>query len=54
MDEKTYIACKAVVSYLYQDEQRNWEESGKPKNHIFYHVATLSHHLEEVAKDFEK
>lgn len=34
-----------VVDYLYDDEKRSFEESGKPKGHIFIAVKKLNDYL---------
>lgn len=38
---------QAVVNYLFRDEQRQWEELGKPRRHIFHSVARVSYFLED-------
>jgi hypothetical protein len=52
MDEKTYESVRAVVEYLLHDEKRDWEESGKPKGHIYTHIKRLADWADEAAKDY--
>ncbi len=53
MDKKTYDAIKRVVEYLYDDEENHWEESGKPKNHIFRDVCRLNGLLDTYRSEFD-
>ena len=48
MNQKEYNALQRIVDYLYADEQKHWEESGKPKKHIFLDVMTLNDILYEM------
>lgn len=41
MDEETYESLQRVVKYLLPEESRHWEESGKPKQHIYKDVIRL-------------
>ena len=38
MDEEVKRSLLDVIEYLYSEEKRHYEESGKPKNHIFNDV----------------
>ena len=49
MDERTYQSVLAVLEYLWKEEQRHWEESGEPDNHIFLHLKQLASWADEVA-----
>ena len=33
---------KKVLDYLYRDEKKHWEESDKPKDHIFVSIRNLT------------
>jgi len=33
---------RKVLSYLYEDEKKHWEELDKPKDHIFLSVKKLT------------
>ena len=52
MDEETYNALLKVIDYLYDNEQRHWEESGRPANHIFKSLEQLAGWSQEVAKEY--
>jgi hypothetical protein len=49
MDEKTYECLIKVIDYVYEDEQRHWEEEGQPDNHIFTSVRQLRDWADEVS-----
>lgn len=42
MDKDTIHSLNEVVSYLYGDERRHWEELGQPEAHIYHDVAKLA------------
>ena len=35
LSDEERVAIKEVLDYLWDDEERHYEESGKPANHIF-------------------
>jgi hypothetical protein len=41
MTKKELTAIKTIVDYLWEDEERHFEENDKPKNHIFRQLKTL-------------
>jgi hypothetical protein len=48
MNHEIFKSLEKVVKYLYDDEQKHWEEDGKPKDHIFTHVNLLDHWVRTV------
>ena len=48
MDEKTYQSLLNIVDYNWAEEERHWEESGKPKNHIFCDLRRAAKYLESI------
>ena len=36
-----------VVDYLWHDEEKHWEEDGKPRNHIFIAVRRINNWLKQ-------
>ena len=42
VDNQLKEDIKAVVDYLWKDEERNYQESDYPKNHIFRTVKRLA------------
>ncbi len=38
-------SLRKVIDYLFYDERKDYEGSGKPKDHIFRSVAKLAHSL---------
>ena len=40
-------AIKEVLDYLWEDEERHYEESGEPDNHIFPILKQLNHLISE-------
>ena len=46
---KEVKALQEVVNMFMPDEVKHWEESGKPKNHIYHSLKTLRR-LVDVAK----
>lgn len=43
-------ALDAIIEYMEKDEMRNWEESGKPDNHIYKSVVIVKEFVESVYK----
>ncbi len=41
-------SIQALVEYLYEEERRHWEESGRPAAHIFSHVTRVADWLESL------
>lgn len=33
---------KKILDYLYRDEKKHWEETNKPKEHIFVSIRNLT------------
>jgi len=54
MDEPTYRSVLVILDYLVAEEERHWEECGKPKKHIYIHLARLIQWADEVAKDYQE
>ncbi len=48
MEKEEFKALQRIVDYLIDDERRHWEESEKPKEHIYMDVLTLAQILEET------
>lgn len=38
MDEKIRTSLDEIIDYLYSEERQNWEEAGKPDDHIYLHL----------------
>ncbi len=47
MDYDTRMAVQEIVNYLYVDEQKDFEASGKPKQHIFRDIRLVANWLED-------
>ncbi len=50
MTEQELESLKAVIRFLWRDEQKNFEEcllndGGAPDNHVFRHLETLRRYL---------
>jgi len=43
-------ACKDVIDYMWEDEATDWEECGKPDNHIFKKLEIISEFLEAICQ----
>lgn len=41
-------ACQAIVDYMWEDEEEDWEACGKPDNHIFTSLKLVHDFLEQV------
>jgi hypothetical protein len=52
MNDETFNSLCAVLDYLMPEEERHWEEMGKPDDHIFLHVRRVDNWATEVAKDY--
>lgn len=46
MDSETIDALRNVLLYLKQDEERHWEESGRPSGHIYEDILLVEHWLD--------
>lgn len=46
MDKKTIASLEEVVNYLHHDEERHWDEDGKPSEHIYHAVHRLAQWLD--------
>mgnify|MGYP001613150316 FL=1 len=42
MDKKTYNALVKILDYIGEDEEKHFEESGKPKDHIYRSIILVS------------
>lgn len=38
---KKYLLTRKIIDYLYYDEKKHFEESGKPENHIYRTIKAL-------------
>lgn len=52
MDSETYLSLQSLLDYVREDECRDWEESGRPFNHIYLDIVRLDGWAQEVAKDY--
>jgi hypothetical protein len=43
-------AIKAVIEYLWHSEEKDYDESGKPENHIFHSIKELAEVLHDETK----
>lgn len=41
-------ACQAIVDYMWDDEEKNWEACGKPDSHIFVSLKVVHNFLNQV------
>lgn len=48
------VAITKIVDMFYQSEQKHWEESNKPDDHIFYSLNYLKELIESRAGEVEK
>lgn len=39
--------CRKVIYYIWDDEEKSWEECGRPKEHIFISLKAISNFLNE-------
>ena len=49
MNQDIYDSLCAILEYLSEDEKEHWEENGRPKLHIWNHIATVKGWADEVA-----
>jgi hypothetical protein len=50
MDKNTLESLRRVVLYSIIEEGRHFEESGKPRNHIWRHLMTVAKWLDTQAE----
>jgi hypothetical protein len=43
-------ALVKLLEYNYEDEKRNWEECGKPDNHIFTSIKKLMDYVNSISE----
>jgi hypothetical protein len=48
LNESTRAALEAVLEYMMPAEQRDFEEAGRPKEHIFRRLQELASWLEQA------
>jgi len=48
--KKVLRAINLLVKYSFINEEKHFEESGKPKNHIFRDVRKINHWLKNTIK----
>jgi hypothetical protein len=53
MDNETYASLEKVVEYLWIDEEKHFEESDHPKDHIFRDIKRLRDWVKETAKEHD-
>jgi hypothetical protein len=51
MDAQIRKSLRAVVSYLYDDEEQDYQEQDHPADHIFVHVKRLREFLDSTKRD---
>lgn len=42
MDQETMHSLNEILSYLYADERKHWEELGQPEAHIYHDVVRVA------------
>jgi hypothetical protein len=47
MDEDTMESLRRVIDYLWKDEFKSWQESGKPNGHILDDLIILDDYLND-------
>lgn len=45
---EVHESLHALVQYFYRDERKHWQESGRPKAHIFHDVERVAAWLDET------
>jgi len=53
MENEIFEHINKMVDYLYESEYKHWEESGKPKNHIFNSAMEVRKWIEQE-QQFQK
>ena len=49
MDTETFNSMNAIISYLRDDEERHWQEDGRPaKGHIFHDIKRVASWLHRL------
>jgi len=47
MNSETIESLRQILDYLHDDEKRNWEEAGRPKDsHIFNDIVRVTEWLD--------
>lgn len=46
IDEKSNKLISEIIDYLYKDEEKHFEESDKPEDHIFLKIKDLKNFIE--------
>lgn len=41
-------AINKIIDYMYEDEKENWEECGKPENHIYTSLEVLYNFINSI------
>ncbi len=48
MTPEVYHSIRTLVRYLYKEERRHWEESGRPDAHIFRDIERVANWLDRA------
>lgn len=46
-DKKTISALESILFYLQAEEKKHWQESGRPKEHIYHSIKELANFLDK-------
>lgn len=53
MNQEELIALKKVISYLWDDEKKNWDELNRPDSHIFVSLLQLNGFYQKTIKEIK-
>ena len=48
--ELVQAQLEVLIQYVWEDEEANWEEAGRPDNHIFITIRALNDYLAELTE----
>jgi len=51
MDEKTLLSLVVIVDYLWYEELMDFEDAGKPADHIFRHLKRVGDFIKSQVKN---
>lgn len=53
MDSETIEALRSVIEYLWDDEERHWQELNNPKDHIYHDLMLLKIYLDNGDEELD-
>ncbi len=54
MKPELLVDLEDLIQYVWEDEEKNWEEAGRPEKHIFITIKRLNDYLADGTKGTDR